>query len=170
MLNRVRELVAADQLQEAFDLLTEMHHPVISDALPLLKGRYESLNKLIIEDTLSPDEVIRNKNKLRASLLTLVDEVEGKGKSPTSSFLLVSKKPPQRILLLGLIAGTIVLLGVWWMTKGYPEKGNSDSSDVTIETHGENSPAVIGDDVEINYGGELRSEKEESDSLDQPNP
>ena len=86
--NEIRELVSKDQLKEALTVLrqgtldlSQLNEIILSEA------RFEALRKDIRNNTLRPDEVGIEKNRIRNNLLEVVRELEHKGRNQIQVFI-----------------------------------------------------------------------------------
>ncbi len=72
-LNELRDLVGEGKIKIAIENLKERFP--MNNEIVLLRSRWNDLNKEIRLDTTSRDETERAKNKLKSSLLNLIDEI-----------------------------------------------------------------------------------------------
>ncbi|MEM7368706.1 MAG: hypothetical protein AAF587_08870 [Bacteroidota bacterium] len=117
MLDSVKELITDGKLPEAFDTLRALiEDPQHANELIGYMARYNDLEKHVRANSLSHDEITRDKSKLTQSLLSLISEVEEK--SSTLSFrtavpLVLHKYRLWIFLSLNIIS----LLGIWAMLR-----------------------------------------------------
>ncbi|MCB9592788.1 MAG: hypothetical protein H6719_08650 [Sandaracinaceae bacterium] len=77
-LNKIRDLLSKSEMRAAIAELEELPGggKLLTDNLPVIKGRLASLEEKIREDTIDNDQQTITENKIRGSLLRLTGEVE----------------------------------------------------------------------------------------------
>lgn len=118
MLNLVKMLIADGKLPEAINALrTLSEDPQHANELIGYMARYNDLNKHIRADSLSYSEITRDKNKLTQSLLSLINEVEGKNDTLTQRITIPFLLPKYRLWIIFLSFNIIILLGMWMILR-----------------------------------------------------
>ena len=172
MFTHIKDQVAQGNLFEALTALRELaEDSQHSNKWIGLMARYSDLKEQVDADTLSYEEVSRNKNKLTQSLLAFIDDVEKSSPVSPSKLGRFLKQPQGRFSLAGLLV-IIIVAGVFLvMSRPNQTIKNSGTTittgegDVDIKTEGSNSPLVFGKEADIRYGGDFSAMEEETDSL-----
>ncbi|MEL6590053.1 MAG: hypothetical protein AAFQ68_08240 [Bacteroidota bacterium] len=84
MKNKLKKMVAANQLEEVCKILMEASEedPEVTNAIVLQSARYHTLQRLIQSGTQTVGEINNELNKIRTNLLTLIDDNEYLEDSP----------------------------------------------------------------------------------------